>query len=93
MASMEKLRKRTRNNWKREQKAKYRFLMSCAKRDIKNATSKYCLLKQPCENHDYFALWLVAKKLAAKGFSCTLKRGTFTFSRIFYYDELSISWE
>lgn len=93
MTSMEKQRKRTRNNWKREQRAKFRFLMSCAKRGIKNATSNYCLLKRHCRNRDYFALWLVSKKLEAKGFTCELRRGEFTFSGIFYYDELTIRWE
>ena len=92
MISMEKLRKRTRRNWKREQKAKFRFLMSCAEICIENATSNYCLLKRRRENLNYFALWLVSKKLEAKGFTCELRRGDFLSSGGFSYDELIIRW-
>jgi hypothetical protein len=93
MIGVEKLRKRTRKNWKKQQRAKFRFLMSCAELSIENATHNCCSLERPCENLDHFALWLVAKKLEAKGFTCELKRGEFTFSGIFYFDELRISWE
>jgi len=90
MTDLKKLRKRNKKNWKREQKAKYRRLMSLAKLIIENASDYYCYLKSPCKDDDYFALWLVAKKLEAKGFKCRLK---ILFSSIFNYDELRISWE
>lgn len=93
MTEIEKLRKRTRENWKRETRSKYWFLMDIAKQKIKNATSNYCVIERGCELGDYFALWLVSKKLEAKGFKCKLKEGEFTFSGIFYYDRLIIEWE
>lgn len=92
MTEIEKLRKRTRKNWKRETRAKYKHLMYLAELEIENATSNWCRLKRSCRNDDYFALWLVKKKLEAKGFKCELEKGTFTFSGIFYYDELTIEW-
>jgi len=91
--NIEKLRKRTRKNWKRETRAKYKRLMYFAKLTIENATSNYCYIERHCSNGDYFALWLVAKKLEAEGFKCKLERGEFTFSGIFYYDKLRIEWE
>ena len=90
---IEKLRERTRKNWKRETRSKFWFLMDVAKHKIKNATSNYCVIERSCKLHDYFALWLVSKKLEAKGFKCELERGKFTFSGIFYYDKLTIEWE
>ena len=54
--------------------------MDVAKNKIKNATSNYCVIERNCEFHEYFALWLVAKKLEAKGFKCELEKGEFTFS-------------
>ena len=93
MTDLEKLRKRTRKNWKRETKTKYRYLMDIAKLEIENATSNYCRIERHCSKDDYFALWLVAKKLEANGFNCELEKGTFTFSGIFYYDTLYIKWE
>ena len=56
MTDLEKLRKQTRKNWKRETRAKYRRLMSWAKLEIENATDSHCCLKRPCEANDYFAL-------------------------------------
>ena len=90
---IEKLRKRTRKNWKRETREKFYFLMDVAKHKIKNATSNYCEIERSCKLNDYFALWLVSKKLETKGFNCKLEAGTFTFSGIFYYDKLTIKWE
>lgn len=93
MTEVEKTRKRTRKNWKRDTRAKYRNLMSLAKLKIKNATSNHCYIERHCSKNEYFALWLVAKKLEAKGFKCELKEGEWTFSKIFYYDKLTIDWE
>lgn len=92
MTEVEKARKRSRKNWKRETRAKYRYLMSLAKQQIKNATDNYCYVKRNCSRNEYFALWLVAKKLEAKGFKCELEKGN-PFSNIFYYDDLTIEWE
>ena len=85
MTDLKKLRKRNKKNWKRETKAKYRRLMSQAKLKIKNATDTHCYLEEPRERNCYFALWIVAKKLKAKGFKCEL----ITFCN----DELRIDWE
>lgn len=93
MIDIEKVRKRTRKNWKKETRSKYRHLMSLAKFHIKNATDSYCYIKRHWSKKEYFALWLVAKKLEAKGFKCELKRGEPSFTRIFDYDELTIDWE
>jgi hypothetical protein len=41
MTEVEKARKRTRRNWKKDTKAKYRILMYLAKQQINNATKKY----------------------------------------------------
>lgn len=93
MTDLEKLRKRTRKNWKRETRRKYKYLKYLAELEIENATSNCCIVKRSRGNGDYFALWLVKKKLEAKGFECELEKGTFTFSGIFYYDKLYIKWE
>ena len=92
MTDLEKLRKYARKNWKRETREKFWFLMDVAKDKIKNATGNYCVIERGCGFDDYFALWLVSKKLEAKGFKCELEKGKFTFSGMFYYDKLSISW-
>ena len=92
MTDLEKLRKRTRKNWKRGIRTNYRYFISLAKREIEQATSNYCLIKSECENDDYFPLWIVSKKLESKGFRCKLEKGKFTFSGIFYYDKLHIYW-
>lgn len=92
MKDLEKLRKRTRKNWKRETRAKYRYLMDFAKQEIENATYNNCYIKRHCSKGDYFALWLVKKKLERKGFKCSLEKGVFTFSGVFYYDRLYIKW-
>ena len=89
MAEIEKAKKRTRKNWKRETRKKYKQFKHFAELEIENATSNWCRVKRDCGNNDYFALWLVKKKLEAKGFKCRLERGSFTFSGIFYYDELT----
>lgn len=93
MISIEKLRKRTRKNWKRQQKAKFRLLMYWAELGIENATHNHFQLERPCENQDHFALWLVAKKLEAKGFKCTLKREESSHSLLHYCYKLQINWE
>ena len=92
MTEIEKLRKRTRKNWKRETRAKYKHLMSLAKSEIKYATCSYCYIKRLCSKGEYFALWIVKKKLEAKGFKCRLEEGVWTFSGTFYYDTLTIEW-
>lgn len=91
MTEIEKVRKRTRKNWKQKTKAIYRFLMKLAKQQIKNATDNYCYVKRNSSRNEYFALWLVAKKLEARGFTCDLEKGN-PFSNIFYYDVLKITW-
>ena len=92
MTEIEKAKKRTRKNWKKETRRKYKQFKYLAELEIENATSNYCIIKRSCGNDDYFALWLVKKKLEAKGFKCRLESGTFTFSGIFYYDKLTIKW-
>ena len=92
MTEIEKARKRTRKNWKRDTRAKYKHFKYLAELAIENATSNRCRVERRSGNDDYFALWLVKKKLEAKGFKCSLERGEFTFSGIFYYDELTIEW-
>jgi hypothetical protein len=93
MTEVEKSRKRTRKNWKRDTRAKYRYLMYLAKLEIKNATTNHCYIERQRSKNDYFALWLVAKKLEAKGFKCELRKGEWTLSELFYYDKLTIDWE
>lgn len=92
MTEIEKLRKRTRKNWKRETRVKYRYLMNLAKQQIKNATDNYCYVKRNYSRNEYFTLWLVAKKLEAKGFKRELEKGN-PFSNIFHCDSLTIKWE
>ena len=79
---IKKLRKRTRRNWKRETRKKFRFLMHVAKQKIKNATNNYCEITRSDLLNEYFALWLVSKKLEAKGFKCSLV----------HWDMLFIKW-
>ena len=93
MTYLEKLRKRTRKNWKRETRTKYNYLMGIVKSEIENATSNSCYIKRHCSKGDYFALWLVAKKLEAKGFNCELEEGIITSTGMLYYDTLYIEWE
>ena len=93
MFDLEKLRKQTRKNWKRETRAKYRYLMDFAKQEIENATSNSCYIERHPSKGDYFALWLVKKKLERNGFKCRLEMGKFTCSGVFYYDTLYIKWE
>ena len=92
MIEIEKLRKCTRKNWKRETRAKYRHLMSLVKFHIKNATDNYCWIKRHYSRKEYFALWLVAKKLEAKGLKCKLEKGECSFTGVFVFDELLIEW-
>lgn len=92
MTDLEKLRKQTRKNWKREQRAKYKKLKYQAELEIENASYNYCRVRSHCSNCEYFAMWIVKKKLETKGFKCSLIKGEFTFSGIFYYDELIIEW-
>lgn len=82
MTDAEKARKRTKENFKKEVRARYRHLMRLAKYNIKNATHNHCVMKRRRANYEAFALWIVAKKLEAKGFKCELD-----------YHELKISWE
>ena len=56
--------------------------MRLAKYTIKNATENHCYMKRHHVEYEAFALWLVAKKLEAKGFKCKLD-----------YYELKIEWE
>lgn len=93
MTEVERIRKRTRKNWKREIRTKYRYLMSLAKSKIKNATTNHCYIERHSSKNEYFALWIVAKKLEAKGFKCELEEGKWSLSEIFYYDKLTIDWE
>lgn len=81
MTEAEKARKRTRKNYKKEVRARYRHLMRLAKYNIKNATANHCIMKRRHANYEVFALWLVAKKLEANGFKCEMD-----------YSELKISW-
>lgn len=81
MIDVEKARKRTRKNYKKEVRARYRHLMRLAKYNIKNATDNHCLIKRHRADYEAFALWLVVKKLEANGFKCELD-----------YYELKIDW-
>lgn len=81
MTEAEKARKRTRKNYKKEVRARYKYLMRLAKYNIKNATENCCFMKRGHADYEFFALWLVAKKLEAKGFKCELD-----------YNELKIDW-
>ena len=93
MTEVEKSRKCTRKNRKKEIKTKFRHLMRLAKSEIKNATDNYCYVRRHYFRDEYFALWIVAKKLEAKGFKCELEKGRNPFSNIYCYDELTIYWE
>lgn len=46
MTDAEKARKRTRENFKKEVRARYRHLMRLAKYNIKNATHNHCVMKR-----------------------------------------------
>lgn len=82
MTEVEKARKRTKQNYKKEVRTRYRHLMRLAKYNIKNATTNCCVMKRRHADYEVFALWLVTKKLEAKGFKCELD-----------YNELKISWD
>ena len=67
---------------KKQVRARYRHLMRLVKYNIKNTTVNHCVMKRCRANYEAFALWIVTKKLEAKGFKCELD-----------YHELKISWE
>lgn len=67
--------------------------MSLAKSKIKYATDNYCYIKRYYDRDEYFALWIIAKKLETKGFKCELENGSDPFSSIFCYDTQIINWE
>lgn len=66
--------------------------MKVAKQQIRNAAENYCYVTRNSSRNEYFTLWLVSKKLEAKGFKCELEKGN-PFSNMFYYDVLKILWE
>jgi hypothetical protein len=82
MTEVEKARKLTRKNYKKKVRARYKQLMRLVKYNIKNATVNHCFVFRRHSKYEAFTLWLIAKKLEAKGFKCEL-----------YYDELKINWE
>lgn len=81
MTEAEKARKRTKQNYKKEVRTRYRQLMSLAKHNIKNATENCCYMKRRGSDIERLASWIVAKKLEAVGFKCELS-----------WDELKIDW-
>ena len=89
MTEIEKLRKRTRKNWKRQMRSEYKRIMWKAEMTIENATKNYCTIEVREESR--FATWLVSKKLEARGFKCSLDKAIF-LSRYRPNDELNIEW-
>lgn len=81
--NLEKLRKRTKKNWKREIRSEYKHIMWKTKITINFAINNWCTVDIRPESH--FAAWLVAKKLESKGFKCDLYKAI-------PYNELHIEW-
>lgn len=81
--NLEKLRKRTKKNWKREIRSEYKHIMWKTKITINFAINNCCTVDIRPESH--FAAWLVAKKLESKGFKCDLYKAI-------PYNELHIEW-
>ena len=90
MTDLEKLRKQTRKNWKRQMRSEYKRIMLKAETTIQYATQNYCTIEVREESR--FATWLVSKKLEARGFKCSLDKAIF-LSRYRPNDELHIEWE
>lgn len=88
--NLEKLRKQTKKNWKREVRSEYRRIMWKAKYTISYAVHNWCTVDIRPES--YFAAWLVAKKLESKGFKCDLYKAI-PFSNYRPYNELHIEWD
>ena len=85
MTEVEKARKRTKKNWKREIRRSYKQTMFKAELSIENSTNNFCTIYV---NPNYtFATWIVKKKLESKGFKCDLY-----YSPAFEKDELFIDW-
>lgn len=80
--NLEKLRKQTKKNWKREMRSEYKRIMWEAEITINSAINNWCTIKVRPESH--FAAWLVAKK--SKGFKCDLYKAI-------PYNELQIEWD
>ena len=59
--NLEKLRKQTKKNWKREMRSEYKRIMWKTKITINSAINNWCTVDIRPESH--FAAWLVAKKL------------------------------
>ena len=82
--NLEKLRKQTKKNWKREMWSEYKRIMWKTKITINSAINNWYTIKVRPESH--FAAWLVAKKLESKGFKCDLYKAI-------PYNELCIEWD
>lgn len=82
--NLEKLRKQTKKNWKREMRSEYKRIMWEAEITINSAINNWCAIKVRPESH--FAAWLIAKKLESKGFKCDLYKAI-------PYNELQIEWD
>lgn len=88
--NLEKLRKRTKKNWKREMWSEYRHVMQKAKWSIDRAINTWCYVRVKPENH--FIAWLVARKLKAEGFKCNVSR-PILISNYKPYNTIYINWE
>jgi len=86
MTDLEKLRKRTRKNWKKWIRRKYRWLKDVTELTIENAHERECSVEFKIDYR--FITWLIKKKLERKGFECLLLEnfcGSFN-------DVLEIKW-
>lgn len=83
-------RRRSRKNWKREVRSKYKRIKCIAELEIENATKDNCYIEVKPELR--FVTWLVMKKLERKGFTCELEKHD-EYSRFFPNDVLFINWE
>jgi len=89
MIDVDKLKKQTRKNWKREMRYAYKRIKEETEITIENATENSCCVEVKMDWR--FATWLVMKKLESKGFKCEIREGHL-FSRIFPNDTLVIEW-
>ena len=90
MTEIEKIRKRTRENWKNKMRNGYKKFMNAIKLEISYATENS--ITYVADSEYRFATWLVMKKLERKGYKCDLKKGDWINS-IFADDRLYINWE
>jgi hypothetical protein len=87
---LDKLRRRTKKNYKRFVTKNFIKYMYKALSLIPFSVQNSCYISAPQEHR--FILWLVTKKLERQGFQCKVKKGI-TILELKKNDELIIKWD